>query len=401
MSLAHAHEEFNKTFPQIQISLSKFCELRPQNVKLFTEEIQYSFKCVYCENAKFLFNAIAPFIADFRNSLDDVMFKFCCDKENYPCISGECPICRDHKDTLIGILQVDCMDKVVTYQEWRKNGGYTEKITEHAATVRDVVEKIISGLKRLKMHIYLKKIQQQFFYDIKHTQSPKSATMVVDFAENYSVKGQNEVQSSYFGRKQISVFTCVSWIGQEQHESFAIINDNIQHSKEQVYFYLKLIISELQKEYDLENLVIFSDGASSQFKNRFSLSTVMFSKRDFNLDMEWHFFCTSHGKSSADGIGAVVKRGVYQRVLLDKCSVYTAKKFVECCKTFCNKINVFEVKQDDVIEQTRAIKERWNHISRIDGSRDAHCFKPSLLFGSIICAKSSLMDDPVEIGIFN
>lgn len=62
MPLANAHEELLKIFPQIQISLSKFCSLRPKNVMLFTDEVQYSFKCVHYENAKFLFNSIAPLL---------------------------------------------------------------------------------------------------------------------------------------------------------------------------------------------------------------------------------------------------------------------------------------------------------------------------------------------------
>lgn len=264
------------------------------------------------------------------------MNKFCCDEEN-ACISSTCPICKDHRDTLFSILQPNCLDEVVQYQEWQKNGGFTEKITESTGTVQVVVDKIISRMKHIKMHKYVKKIQQKSFYDTKHFQSAKTVTIVVDFAENYVAKGQNEVQSSYYGRKQISIFTCVAWIGQEHEESFAIINDNIQHSKEQVHFYLKLIITRLKEKYELEKLVVFSDGCSSQFKNRYSLSMVLFSKQDYNLDMEWNFFCTSHGKSSADGIGAVVKRGVYQRVLLDECSVYSAEEFVEYCKSFCKK----------------------------------------------------------------
>ena len=30
----------------------------------------------------------------------------------------------------------------------------------------------------------------------------------------------------------------------------------------------------------------------------------------FGLECEWHFFATSHGKSSCDGIGETVKRSV-------------------------------------------------------------------------------------------
>ncbi len=31
-------------------------------------------------------------------------------------------------------------------------------------------------------------------------------------------------------------------------------------------------------------------------------------KIDFGIDAEWHFFATSHGKSTCDGLGGTVKR---------------------------------------------------------------------------------------------
>ena len=34
----------------------------------------------------------------------------------------------------------------------------------------------------------------------------------------------------------------------------------------------------------------------------------MLSQMDFDVECEWHFFATSHGKSPCDGIGGMVKR---------------------------------------------------------------------------------------------
>jgi hypothetical protein len=37
-------------------------------------------------------------------------------------------------------------------------------------------------------------------------------------------------------------------------------------------------------------------------------ATFYFTKKDFNVEAEWHFFATSHGKGLCDGIGGTVKR---------------------------------------------------------------------------------------------
>lgn len=47
----------------------------------------------------------------------------------------------------------------------------------------------------------------------------------------------------------------------------------------------------------------FSDGAASQYKNKVNLLNLCMHDADFNIKAEWHFFATSHGESTCDGIG--------------------------------------------------------------------------------------------------
>ena len=51
----------------------------------------------------------------------------------------------------------------------------------------------------------------------------------------------------------------------------------------------------------------FSDGARSQYKNRFNLLNVVYNEKGFGIKAEWHFFATAHGKGACDGIGGCVK----------------------------------------------------------------------------------------------
>ena len=55
----------------------------------------------------------------------------------------------------------------------------------------------------------------------------------------------------------------------------------------------------------LRKLIYFSDGVSSQYKNRKNFSNLCIHKSDFDLDVEWNFFATAHGKNACDGVGAV------------------------------------------------------------------------------------------------
>jgi hypothetical protein len=59
---------------------------------------------------------------------------------------------------------------------------------------------------------------------------------------------------------------------------------------------------------NLKKVIHFTDGADSQQKNFKKFINLLHHKQDFNLDGEWHFFATSHGKGPFDGIGGTVKR---------------------------------------------------------------------------------------------
>ena len=54
MSLKEAHNKFVESDPDAKISLGKFCELRPERVKLFDHIHHYVCACSYHENARLL-----------------------------------------------------------------------------------------------------------------------------------------------------------------------------------------------------------------------------------------------------------------------------------------------------------------------------------------------------------
>jgi len=77
------------------------------------------------------------------------------------------------------------------------------------------------------------------------------------------------------------------------------------------------IIHEVQKQVlkDLQlflpqswSIECFSDGCSSQYKNRNNFLNLCYHARDCNLMAKWSFFATSHGKQPCDEIGGTMKR---------------------------------------------------------------------------------------------
>lgn len=80
----------------------------------------------------------------------------------------------------------------------------------------------------------------------------------------------------------------------------------------------------------VQNVVVFSDGAPSQFKQRFLLSNLHWYKATYELEsLEWEFFATSHGKGAVDGLGGSLKRPVRQQVFSRKAMVNNAQDLLQ------------------------------------------------------------------------
>lgn len=78
-----------------------------------------------------------------------------------------------------------------------------------------------------------------------------------------------------------------------------------------MYEKLEKIKDSIQPEVD----VIWSNGPSSEFKNRFMVKLLKVLSAKYSRPFHWKYFATSHGKGVVDGIGGSAKSLVRQRVM--------------------------------------------------------------------------------------
>ena len=60
---------------------------------------------------------------------------------------------------------------------------------------------------------------------------------------------------------------------------------------------------------------LYSDGASSQYKNKNNILNLSRHKEDFGIKVVWTFSSSGHGKSPCDGLGAVIKSSARKYLL--------------------------------------------------------------------------------------
>jgi hypothetical protein len=109
-----------------------------------------------------------------------------------------------------------------------------------------------------------------------------------------------------------------------------------------VLVFIERILEETDGLLDetYNELVFYTDGAASQFKNRFIMKAMQCLAMKISKVIRWEFFATSHGKGAVDGIGGEVKRIVWDNVRSRRADVKTVEDFVKCCQQHTCKIKV-------------------------------------------------------------
>ena len=158
----------------------------------------------------------------------------------------------------------------VSWSVWKDNeNGRLCKIKVEGCK-EDLKNHIISLTGPFMEHCYTKKeqakpYQQQRENAIKFDSDPYAVLIQVDFSENYTCIAQDEIQSFHWKQDQVSLLTCAMWHNGNLN-TLVLASDNLDHSKETVVAYMDVILDQIPEH--VQDISVWSDGPSSQFKNR-------------------------------------------------------------------------------------------------------------------------------------
>lgn len=180
---------------------------------------------------------------------------------------------------------------------------------------------LIDDLKTLITHDFLAKSQAKFFAESKNTAADGEFIVCLDFAENYAFAIQNAIQSFHWANTQATVHPYVVYYrsnDQISHRSFVIISEKLSHDAHSVHLFNKKLVNYLKVNFgesSVKKIIYFSDGAGSQYKNKYNFFNLAQQKNESNVECEWNFFASSHGKGACDGVGGMVKRQAFRASL--------------------------------------------------------------------------------------
>ncbi|PFX27318.1 Sentrin-specific protease 1 [Stylophora pistillata] len=227
--------------------------------------------------------------------------------------------------------------------------------------------------------------QSSYFEERKSNLQLGEAIVQVDFAENYSCKHQDEVQSAHWNQQQITLFTVAVWTINEAKdvtcESHVIVSDDLEHEKTSVLVFMSTVLETLvkQKHPEVTKAYIFSDDPSSQFKNKYIVSIL--SKLAKIVQVQWNYFATSHGKGAVDGTGGTIKRLVWNAVQSRRAPPVTdAKSFHEVATKLNSSVSVHLMEKKEIRDRATSLglSKSFKEAVALPGISRFHCIEPQI-----------------------
>ena len=325
-----------------------------------------------------------------------------CDLANTDCVDRKCLMCG--VDDVNGYAAATDTKTPVSYYQWTTRDGKTVK-THVESDLESAITELRVQLKRFARHLYDDRRQHAELRRLKETIKPGEVIIQEDFSENFAIKHQSEIMSAHWSSEGVTIFTVVVYFRQTEtsdldHFSFSVVSDELIHDKKAVYANNSLILQELKMllPWDITTVHYWSDGAASQFKNRYNFMNIAYHERDFDCAADWSFFCTAHGKGPVDGVGGETKRVVWRAILQGKATVTSPREFYEVAKKLTGKIGVLWLSSEDIKRVTAHLDSRFEKSFPVAGTHSVQYLRSNDDISLAVATNSPFTrNEPVNI----
>lgn len=342
-----------KIWPKFNISLRRFCVLRPFNVVSKKSE---RCLCRYCLRFTYFYESLLDFRKKFQGlckckrpsweSEHELLRDLVCDFKNSACVTRECATCGDHLDKPFQLSSFcpheRSSQEPFSYLKWcplekETKDGNSKGISDFIKVVSPLAEILEDFFSFLPFYLYHKETYTVQRDDWKETKNLSVGTVVSvqDFSENYAHSTNLEHQQAYFNGSALTVYTVVlfsrleNWkaskISDDERsqlmerfngkppilrEEILILSTHMKHDTNMTATCLDVVNSHIIE--NLENIKIHngrSDGCAGQFKNASFWAMVANFKPELGAPfyLWWDHFGSGHGKNESDGIGGSFK----------------------------------------------------------------------------------------------
>lgn len=255
------------------------------------------------------------------------------------------------------------------------------EIVQHSLASEEFLELFENELPIVVKHDFLACSQNAYFNQKKESVSENEFVVTLDFSENYTCQVQDAIQSQHWSNVQATLHPYVVYYRKNseiKNLNYVVISEKLHHDANAVHMFNSKLNAHLKSKFGPENvkkMYYFSDGAGSQYKNKYNLINLLNHEKDFASKAEWNFFATSHGKGACDGIGGTVKRNAF-RSSLQNTNITSPRLLYEWAKTFFKKIKFDYCTIEEHNAHDEAMKIRYTIAKTLKNTRLYHSYIP-------------------------
>lgn len=249
--------------------------------------------------------------------------------------------------------------------------------------VNEFVDNFCNDLKKLNAHDFISKEQSNFFKSQKEKLKEDEMIALMDFSENLAFEIQDAAQSYYYAKIQCTIHPICIYHkenGELKQKSIIVIAESLKHDVKAVYLFQKKLVQYVKKSIQgVKKIFFFSDGAPSQYKNKNNFLNLCSFRSDFDIEAEWHFFATSHGKNPCDALGGAFKRNAKLYNMKNATNpINSARALFNWSQLNSkSKIHFIYCDEKEYNDSVEHLNSRLNQkIKPVEGSQSLHSFKP-------------------------
>ena len=336
-SFREAYVIFKQENPKVKISLSRFYELRPENITSLANTPLLGCLCIYCANVKL---KLAKLDIPGIQTEHELYNRLICKKENENqeyrnsnCIFHECNKCSNWESTIMSLVACKLNDKI-EWREWVTKDYMTKndkpskrKFLEIVkGTVKDCTEQLInvdimkpnSGFTFVK-HYSTQLYQHKQYAKCKENLENGEIIAVQDFSNNIDCTPQDEIKAAHWSAVHVTAHPSVLEAKipgkNELHKAVIThLSDIKTHDAHMVYHITMECINYFRENFPeviWKKNYLWSDGCASQYKGK---TSFWYLKNFENINIERIFFGSEHGKNESDGVTGQISRTVHDAI---------------------------------------------------------------------------------------
>ncbi len=222
MKVAEALELYRELNPCVKVSMTTFHMLTPHNVRHICETDRRSCLCTVCCNLSLKSEALQKFLV--REKCEDEQLPIskhelsgstlCSgDKPADACLQRQCRMCSSSKlNGLYKVILRQTKNIAIAWYKWmyvtvEKDGVMKRCISCVAqdTSFQDFLTEVMKDLETYPSHHFRAQWQPEQLKKCIANLPENHAVFVMDYAENYSCRYQNEVQTAFWDQMQVTI----------------------------------------------------------------------------------------------------------------------------------------------------------------------------------------------------